>query len=102
MTSTSIKRSLSFYQQSSPPRGGGGGGGYADGNYAGGGQSLRAFPAYSVFGEMCLLSVKLLPPLFRVHPNNNTLLLDSSKKGRILLEWIPRIANGTLVLICRL
>jgi hypothetical protein len=81
------RRSLSFYNQSPPGDGGSGGSSYSS-------PALRAFPTYAVFGENCLLSIKMLPPMFRVHPNSNTLLLDSNKKGRILLEWTPRVANG--------
>jgi hypothetical protein len=86
-------RALSFYESSDFGKRGGGG-------YGGGGGSggtlppLRAYPTYAVFGETCLLNVKLIPPMFRINPNGNSLLLDSSKKGRILLELTPRVANG--------
>ena len=41
-----------------------------------------------------MLSVKVLLPSFRVL-RSNTLVLDKNKKGRILLEWTPRTADGT-------
>jgi len=53
---------------------------------------LRSYPQYTVFGEYCMLSVKMLPPAFRLL-RNNVLVLDSNKKGKILLEWTPRAAG---------
>jgi hypothetical protein len=41
-----------------------------------------------------MLSVKVLMPAFKVL-RSNTLVLDGNKKGRILLEWTPRTADGT-------
>ena len=41
-----------------------------------------------------MLSIKVIPPRFRVLSRGN-LVLDSSKKGRILLEWSPRAEGGT-------
>ena len=41
-----------------------------------------------------MLCMKLLPPVFKYLRNNQTLTLDSNKKGRILLEWIPRNPDG--------
>ena len=61
--------------------------------------SVRAFPQYNVFGEQCMLAIKLLPPTFRFYRNSNTLSVDSNKKGRFLLEWIPRNPDGTCILI---
>ncbi|EEC51772.1 predicted protein [Phaeodactylum tricornutum CCAP 1055/1] len=68
-------------------------------SYAGGdgknyGESVRSYPQYTVFGENCLLSLKILLPSFRIS-RNNVLSLDNSKKGRILLEFVPRLADGT-------
>lgn len=55
--------------------------------------NVRSYPSYTVFGEKCILNLKLQPPHFRVS-NNNVLQLDSSKKGRLMLEWVPRNADG--------
>ena len=55
---------------------------------------MKAFPQYSVFGENCMLSIKIMAPSFRLL-KNNSLVIDSNKKGRILLEWTPRTADGT-------
>jgi hypothetical protein len=74
---------LSYYQPSHDA--GGNTSGYGGGGGTGG-PPLRAFPTYAVFGEECLLAVNLLPPKFRLQPHTNILYLDSSKKGRILLE----------------
>jgi len=57
--------------------------------------SIRsASPSYTVFGEKCMLNLKIILPDFRLSPSNY-LLLDNSRKGRILLEWTPRIEGGT-------
>lgn len=55
---------------------------------------LKAYPQYNIFGESCMLSVKLLPPIFRLIRSSNTLVLDGNKKGRILLEWVQRNPDG--------
>lgn len=60
-----------------------------------GNNSVRAFPQYNVFGQQCMLAIKLLPPTFRFYRNSNTLSVDSNKKGRFLVEWIPRNPDGT-------
>ena len=60
-------------------------------------QSIRSYPQYTVYGENCMLSVKVLMPAFKVL-RSNTLVLDGNKKGRILLEWTPRTADGTYLL----
>ena len=79
--SRTIFRSLSFYQQQQQSR-----------------QSnvLRATPQYSVFGENCLLALKVLPPELRLLHKSNTLVTDNRKKGRILFEWVPRLADGSI------
>ena len=58
------------------------------------GNGLKSYPQYNVFGENCMLCMKLLPPVFKYLRNHQTLTLDSNKKGRILLEWIPRNPDG--------
>lgn len=59
------------------------------------GGPLKAYPQYNIFGESCMLAVKLMPPTFRYLPSN-TLVMDGNKKGRLLLEWIPRNADGSV------
>lgn len=54
---------------------------------------MRSFPQYTVYGENCMLSLKVLLPSFKVI-RNNLLVLENNKKGRILLEWTPRMADG--------
>lgn len=58
-------------------------------------QMQRATPQYSVFGEKSMLSVKVIPPAFK-QLRNGSLTMDSTKKGRILLEWTPRMPVGML------
>ena len=55
---------------------------------------LRAQPNYSVFAEKCVMSMRLIPPQFRIL-RNNTMILDNSKRGRVLLEFAPRSPEGT-------
>ena len=50
---------------------------------------LRSQPQYAIFGEKTMLSIKMIPPVFRCL-KNGSLVLDQNKKGRILLEWSPR------------
>jgi len=57
--------------------------------------SIRSYPQYAVFGERCMLSVKILLPSFRLLGQNDVLAVDGNKKGRILLEWTPRSSSGT-------
>jgi Whirly transcription factor len=56
--------------------------------------SIRSYPQYSVFGENCVLALKLLPPTFQVL-KSRTLVVE--KKGRLLLEWSPRAADGSVI-----
>jgi hypothetical protein len=58
-------------------------------------QGLRAFPQFTVYSDT-LLAVKLMPPGFRVI-KNSILAPDTSRKGRILLEFAPRGADGKYV-----
>lgn len=55
---------------------------------------LRSQPQYAIFGEKTMLSIKMIPPVFRCL-KNGSLVLDQNKKGRILLEWSPRGDAGT-------
>lgn len=62
--------------------------------------TMRSYPQYNVWGENCWLSVRVLLPEFRMM-KNNVLALDSNKKGRILLEWTPRLpSDGTWLTLC--
>ena len=56
---------------------------------------LNAFPQYSVFGETCVLGLRVMLPDFKVL-KTNTLVLDNNKRGRMVLEWTARSADGTL------
>jgi Whirly transcription factor len=71
----------------------GGGGSYSSSSNDNDG-SIRAYPQYSVFGENCVLALKILPPTFQVL-KSRTLVVE--KKGRLLLEWNPRAADGTVI-----
>ena len=55
---------------------------------------MKSYPSYSVFGEKCMLSLKLLPPAFKYIDRSQSIVLDGAKKGRMLLEWIPRNEDG--------
>ena len=57
---------------------------------------MNAYPQYSVFGENCMLSFKMLPPYFKYLDRRQTLILDTRKKGRFLIEWIPKISDGKI------
>lgn len=56
--------------------------------------SLKATPQYSIFGENTLLSLKVIPPTFKTL-RSGALVIDHTKKGRILLEWTPKALAGT-------
>jgi len=58
-------------------------------------QQLRAYPQYSVFGEQCILGIKVMLPLFKVL-RNQTLVIDNSKRGRLLFEWLARTPDGRI------
>ena len=49
-------------------------------------------PAYTVYGEEFAFTVKAIPPEFRAL-KSGTVVLDASKRGRLLFEWTP-IASG--------
>jgi len=54
-------------------------------------------PAYTIFGEDCAFSVKAILPEFRsTKPNGEGMIVvDSSKRGRLLFEWTPLNTNTT-------
>lgn len=47
-------------------------------------------PSYQVYGEETALTIRAIPPEFRVLPKSGTIVLDSSKRGRLLFEFTPR------------
>jgi hypothetical protein len=49
-------------------------------------------PAYTVYGEEIAFTLKAIPPEFRSLPSG-TVILDASKRGRLLFEWTP-LASG--------
>lgn len=55
---------------------------------------LRAYPQYTVYEQETLMSVKLMPQHFKLLKNNTILSVDNTRKGRILLEFAPRGADG--------
>lgn len=55
----------------------------------------RSQPQYAIFGEKVMMTVKMIPPSLRCL-KNGSLVLDGNKKGRIFLEWSPRLV-GTLL-----
>ena len=74
------RRSFSFYND--PPS-----------NYGNdGGNITMGSPAYTVYGEEIAFTLKAIPPEYRVLPSG-TMILDASKRGRLLFEWTP-MAGG--------
>ena len=58
----------------------------------------RTYPQYTVYGHSCFLSLKMVLPTFRA--TKNAIYVDGSKGlGRLILEWTPRDANGTFVIL---
>lgn len=76
MSASLAQRSLSFYND--PP--------------SHGQQPNMGAPAYTVYGEEVAFTLKAIPPEFRALPSG-TVILDASKRGRLLLEWTP-LASG--------
>lgn len=56
-------------------------------------RSLRAFPQYTIYGVGCVLSVKMISPKFRL-VKGDSLAIDPTQKGRILLEFTPQNGQG--------
>lgn len=75
-----IRRSLSFYND--PPSNFGSGGGNSQQT------PTMVSPAYTVYGEEIAFTLKAIPPEYRVLPSG-TVILDASKRGRLLFEWTP-------------
>lgn len=55
----------------------------------------RAFAQYSIVGESCYLSVKLIPPKFSFL-RDGTLILENKNRGRLLFEFSPRSSDGVV------
>jgi hypothetical protein len=54
---------------------------------------LRSSPRYTVYGADCILTIKLILPSFKVL-KSSLLVPDTTRKGRLLMEWVPRLADG--------
>jgi hypothetical protein len=54
---------------------------------------LKGFPQYTLYTPECFFSLRVILPPFRIL-RNNVLVIDRNKKGGILLEWLPRSADG--------
>jgi hypothetical protein len=54
-------------------------------------------PSYQVYGEESALTVKAIMPGFRAL-GSSTMVLDSRRRGKFLLEWTPRNADGKKML----
>mmetsp|Transcript_23550 Transcript_23550/g.33032 ORF Transcript_23550/g.33032 Transcript_23550/m.33032 type:complete len:276 (-) Transcript_23550:104-931(-) len=50
---------------------------------------LRAYPQFSVYGETCVLSIKMISPKFKV-VKDGILVPDNYNRGRLLLEFTGR------------
>ena len=53
----------------------------------------RASPGYTVYGEKCMLTVKMIPPSFKNVGQNDMLVVD--KVGRMLIVFVPRLSGGS-------
>jgi hypothetical protein len=64
---------------------------------AGKGGSKKMNPSYQVFGEESALTIKAMMPGFRAL-GSSSVVLDNRRRGRLLLEWTPRNADGKQIL----
>jgi hypothetical protein len=62
-------------------------------NNAGNVGSRKMNPSYQVYGEESALTIKVMMPGFRAL-GSSSVVLDNKRRGRILLEWTPRNADG--------
>lgn len=53
----------------------------------------RAFPQYAVHGEDHMLNLKMIPPGYRL-VKGESIVMDNSRKGKLLLEFTPRSSSG--------
>jgi hypothetical protein len=61
---------------------------------AGGGSELNANPSYQIYGENSAFTMKCIMPGFKI-VGNRTVIMETTKKGRLLLEFTPRQAHDT-------
>lgn len=54
-------------------------------------------PSYQVYGEESALTIKAMMPGFKAL-GSSSMVLDNRRRGRILLEWTPRNADGKQML----
>ena len=52
-------------------------------------QTKNSSPSYKVYGETAALTLNVIPPTFK-HLGKNSIVLDSNRKGRLLLDFTPR------------
>jgi hypothetical protein len=64
---------------------------------AGNGGSRKMNPSYQVYGEESALTIKAMMPGFRAL-GSSSIVLDNRGRGRLLLEWTPRKADGKQIL----
>jgi hypothetical protein len=72
------RRHLSFYSGDSS----------SSNSYSNNSNPNMGNPSYIVYGEEIAFSVKAIPPEFRALPSG-TVVLDASKRGRLMFEWTP-------------
>jgi Whirly transcription factor len=92
-----VARASASFRDLSSYYGGGGGSSYSgSSNYNNNNNdaAILAYPQYSVFGENCVLALKLLPPTFQVLKSRSLVV---EKKGRLLLDWKPRAVDGSVI-----
>ena len=53
----------------------------------------RAYPQYAIHGEAHMLNIKMIVPGYRLI-KGESIAVDNSKKGRMLLEFTPRGSSG--------
>jgi Whirly transcription factor len=56
-------------------------------------ESQLSGPSYQIYAEDAALTVRAIPPEFRALANGR-IVLDSSSRGRLLLQWNPRHSDG--------
>jgi hypothetical protein len=50
---------------------------------------INATPSYQIYGETAAFTIKAIAPEFRML-GGKTVVLDASKRGRLLFEWTAR------------
>ena len=64
---------------------------------AGKGGSRRMTPSYQVYGEESALTIKTMLPGFKAL-GSSSMVLDTKRRGRLLIEWTPRNPDGKQIL----